>query len=131
MRKKDFHQQPLGAKPPVKLRIDNLLTFDPITTSQEAVYKAWDEGNHIVMCGTALPIHFWLLGAKGSFTQDRPYTLIIPTWSFLCAWHQRQMICGLRPWNCARILLYGCAARSSQSQYPLWGHRVFRLKRRM
>src|SRR5210317_1842145 len=53
MRKKDFHQQPLGAKPPVKLRIDNLLTFDPITTSQEAVYKAWDEGNHIVMCGTA------------------------------------------------------------------------------
>lgn len=39
--------------PPQKLRIDDLLTYEPITGSQEVVYKAWDEGNHIVMAGTA------------------------------------------------------------------------------
>lgn len=38
---------------PQRLRIDDLLSFDPITASQEEVYKAWDEGNHIVMAGTA------------------------------------------------------------------------------
>jgi phosphate starvation-inducible PhoH-like protein len=38
---------------PQKLRIDDLLTFEPITAAQEEVYKAWDEGNHLVMCGTA------------------------------------------------------------------------------
>jgi len=39
--------------PPQKLRIDDLLTFEPLTTSQEVVYTAWDEGNNVVMCGTA------------------------------------------------------------------------------
>ena len=38
---------------PQKLRIDDLLTFEPITAAQETVYKAWDEGNHIVMAGSA------------------------------------------------------------------------------
>lgn len=38
---------------PQKLRIDDLLTFEPLTTSQEVVYTAWDEGNNVVMCGTA------------------------------------------------------------------------------
>lgn len=38
---------------PQKLRIDDLLTFEPITASQEVVYKAWDEGHNIVMSGTA------------------------------------------------------------------------------
>lgn len=42
-----------GEKAPVKLRIDDLKTFEPITTSQENVYAAWDEGSHIVMAGTA------------------------------------------------------------------------------
>lgn len=51
MKKKDL--QPMGARPPVKYRIDDLLTYEPITFSQEVVYKAWDEGNHIVMAGTA------------------------------------------------------------------------------
>ncbi len=38
---------------PQKLRIDDLLTFEPITAAQETVYKSWDEGNHIVMAGSA------------------------------------------------------------------------------
>lgn len=38
---------------PQKLRIDDLLTFQPITTAQETVYKAWDEDQHVVLCGTA------------------------------------------------------------------------------
>lgn len=46
-------QQAAPAKAPVKLRIDNLKTFEPITTSQEKVYEAWDEGSHLVMAGTA------------------------------------------------------------------------------
>jgi len=43
----------MGSKPPVKLRIDNLQTFEPITKSQEIVYQAWDDGHHLVLCGTA------------------------------------------------------------------------------
>jgi phosphate starvation-inducible PhoH-like protein len=38
---------------PLKLRIDDLCTFDPLTENQEVVYKAWDEGNHLVLTGTA------------------------------------------------------------------------------
>jgi phosphate starvation-inducible PhoH-like protein len=38
---------------PQKLRIDDLLTFEPITGAQENVYDAWEEGQHIVMTGTA------------------------------------------------------------------------------
>ena len=39
--------------PPQKLRIDDLYTFEPLTSSQEVVYNAWAENNNIVMCGTA------------------------------------------------------------------------------
>lgn len=39
---------------PQKLRIDDLLTFEAITGSQEKVYDAWyKEGNHLMMVGTA------------------------------------------------------------------------------
>jgi predicted ribonuclease YlaK len=38
---------------PQKLRIDDLRTFEPITASQEKVYAAWDNGDHIVMSGSA------------------------------------------------------------------------------
>lgn len=51
--KKKEREPPMGARPPLKYRIDDLLTYQPITFSQEVVYKAWDEGNHIVMAGTA------------------------------------------------------------------------------
>lgn len=43
----------MGSKPPVKLRIDNLRNFEPITKSQELVYQGWDDGHHLVLCGTA------------------------------------------------------------------------------
>lgn len=45
--------KPRTPSKPQKLRIDDLRTFEPITTSQEKVYTAWDEEQHIVMCGTA------------------------------------------------------------------------------
>lgn len=38
---------------PQILKIDHLITVEPLTTSQEIVFRAWDEGNHIVMSGTA------------------------------------------------------------------------------
>jgi len=38
---------------PLKLRIDDLQTFEPMTENQEKVYQAWDEDHHLVMTGTA------------------------------------------------------------------------------
>jgi phosphate starvation-inducible protein PhoH and related proteins len=38
---------------PQVLKIDHLITVEPMTLSQEVVFKAWDEDNHIVMSGTA------------------------------------------------------------------------------
>jgi phosphate starvation-inducible protein PhoH and related proteins len=38
---------------PQVLKIDHLMTVEPMTTNQEVVFTAWDEGNHIVMSGTA------------------------------------------------------------------------------
>lgn len=38
---------------PQILKIDHLITVEPMTLSQEVVFKAWDEGNHIVMSGSA------------------------------------------------------------------------------
>ena len=38
---------------PQVLKIDHLITVEPMTMSQEIVFTAWDEGNHIVMSGTA------------------------------------------------------------------------------
>lgn len=43
----------LPQQKPQKLTIDYLNTYDPLTDSQEKVYDAWDEGMHVVMCGTA------------------------------------------------------------------------------
>ena len=36
-----------------KFRIDNLLTYEPITKNQEIAYEQWDEGDHLVLCGSA------------------------------------------------------------------------------
>jgi phosphate starvation-inducible protein PhoH and related proteins len=38
---------------PQVLKIDHLITVEPMTLSQEVVFKAWDEGNHVIMSGTA------------------------------------------------------------------------------
>jgi len=38
---------------PMKLRIDDLHTFEPLTENQEIVYKSWKDGNHLVLTGTA------------------------------------------------------------------------------
>jgi phosphate starvation-inducible PhoH-like protein len=38
---------------PLKLRIDDLRTFEPLTENQEKVYKAWNEDNHLVLTGSA------------------------------------------------------------------------------
>ena len=38
---------------PQVLKIDHLVTVEPMTMSQEVVFTAWDEGNHIIMSGTA------------------------------------------------------------------------------
>lgn len=38
---------------PQILKIDHLRSIEPLTMSQEVVFKAWDEGNHLVMSGTA------------------------------------------------------------------------------
>jgi len=38
---------------PLKLRIDDLHTFEPLTENQEKVYKAWNEDNHLVLTGSA------------------------------------------------------------------------------
>lgn len=36
-----------------KFRIDNLLTYEPITKNQGIAYEQWDEGDHLVLCGSA------------------------------------------------------------------------------
>jgi len=36
-----------------RLRIDHLLTYDPITENQRTAYDAWEEGDHLVLCGSA------------------------------------------------------------------------------
>lgn len=38
---------------PQVLKIDHLITVEPMTLSQEVVFKAWDEGNHVIMSGAA------------------------------------------------------------------------------
>lgn len=38
---------------PQILKIDHLRTIEPLTVSQEIAFKAWDEGNNLVMSGTA------------------------------------------------------------------------------
>lgn len=35
------------------VRLDDLLQFEPITNNQEIAYKAWDEGDNLVLSGSA------------------------------------------------------------------------------
>jgi len=35
------------------VKLDDLLQFDPLTKNQEIAYKAWDEGDNLVLAGTA------------------------------------------------------------------------------
>ena len=35
------------------VRLDDLLQFDPLTYNQEIAYKAWDDGDNLVLTGTA------------------------------------------------------------------------------
>jgi len=35
------------------VRLDDLLQFDPLTLNQEQSYKAWDEGDNLVLAGSA------------------------------------------------------------------------------
>jgi phosphate starvation-inducible PhoH-like protein len=42
-----------NGKPLKKVRIDDLLTFKPITQNQEKTYKAYKEGNHLLLHGIA------------------------------------------------------------------------------
>jgi len=37
----------------MSVRLDDLLQFDPLTQNQEIAYKAWDEGDNLVLTGTA------------------------------------------------------------------------------
>lgn len=37
----------------MSVRLDDLLQFDPLTKNQEIAYKAWDEGDNLVLTGTA------------------------------------------------------------------------------
>ena len=36
-----------------RLKIDGLLSYEPITKNQEIAYEQWDEGDHLVLCGSA------------------------------------------------------------------------------
>jgi predicted ribonuclease YlaK len=45
--------KPQQPRKPQKLRIDDLLSFEPLTAGQEIVYEAWREGDHIVLNGSA------------------------------------------------------------------------------
>ena len=36
-----------------RLKIDHLLTYNPITDKQDEEYSAWDDGDHLVLCGSA------------------------------------------------------------------------------
>lgn len=38
---------------PSVMKIDHLCTIDPMTTSQETAFRAWKDGDHIVMSGSA------------------------------------------------------------------------------
>ena len=37
----------------MSVKLDDLLQFDPLTKNQEIAYKAWDEGDNLVLTGTA------------------------------------------------------------------------------
>ena len=36
-----------------RLKIDHLLTYEPITENQQIAYDAWNDGDHQVLCGSA------------------------------------------------------------------------------
>jgi len=36
-----------------RLKIDHLLTYEPITQNQKIAYDSWDDGDHLVLCGSA------------------------------------------------------------------------------
>jgi len=36
-----------------RLKIDHLLTYQPITSNQQIAYESWNEGDHLVLCGSA------------------------------------------------------------------------------
>ena len=35
------------------VRIDDLRTFEPITRNQEIAFEAWDEGDNLILAGSA------------------------------------------------------------------------------
>ena len=35
------------------VRLDDLLQFEPVTKNQEIAYQAWDEGDNLVLSGSA------------------------------------------------------------------------------
>lgn len=51
--KQTKQQPPRTPTKPTKLRIDDLLTFEPLTDAQGDVYKAWDEDDNLVLNGSA------------------------------------------------------------------------------
>lgn len=36
-----------------RLKIEHLLTYEPITQNQKITYDSWDDGDHLVLCGSA------------------------------------------------------------------------------
>lgn len=36
-----------------RLTIDRMLDYEPITQNQKIAYESWDEGDHLVLCGSA------------------------------------------------------------------------------
>jgi len=36
-----------------RLKLDHLLTYEPITENQKFAYDQWDDGDHLVLCGSA------------------------------------------------------------------------------
>ena len=36
-----------------RLKLEHLLTYEPITQNQKITYDSWDDGDHLVLCGSA------------------------------------------------------------------------------
>ena len=43
----------IDSLPSMNIRIDDLITIDPITQAQTEVFKAWSSGDHMALVGTA------------------------------------------------------------------------------
>ena len=62
------------------VRIDDLLQFDPLTKNQEIAYKAWDEGDNLVLtgsAGTGKTFQALYLALEDVLDKDTPYDKLV------------------------------------------------------